>query len=90
MLKTLVTSQVDQINLYAYKRLPLMKAFRRQLDEDLPTGSSGLSLDAVKAFSGDLYELDDRIILHAVTICGFSKVWKRSVNKDRNSFLCFV
>jgi hypothetical protein len=61
MLKTLAMNQVDQINLYAYKRFPLMKAFRRQLDGDLPTGSSGLSLDAVRAASGDLYELDGRI-----------------------------
>jgi hypothetical protein len=61
MLKTLATNQVDQINLYAYKRFPLMKAFRRLLEGDIPTGSSGLSLDAVKAFSGKLYELDGQI-----------------------------
>jgi|WetSurMetagenome_2_1015567.scaffolds.fasta_scaffold01991_8 hypothetical protein len=61
MLKALAISQVDQINLYAYKRFPLMKAFRRQLDGDIPAGSSGLSLTAVKAASSDLYKLDGRI-----------------------------
>jgi PKD repeat protein len=61
MLKTLAAGQVDQINLYAYKRFPLMKAFRRQLEGDLPAGSSGLSLEAVKAASSDLYKLDGRI-----------------------------
>jgi hypothetical protein len=61
VLKTLATNQVDQINFYAYDRFPLMKAFHRQLDGDIPTGTSGLSLDAVKAVSGDLYELDGQI-----------------------------
>jgi hypothetical protein len=61
MLKTLAASQVDQINLYAYKRFPLMKAFHRQLDGDIPSGSSGLSLDAVKTVSADLYRLDGQI-----------------------------
>jgi chitodextrinase len=61
MLKTLATNQVDQINLYAYKRFPLMKAFRRQMDDDIPSGSSGLSLSAVKTASADLYALDGRI-----------------------------
>ena len=69
-LKTLATSQVEQINLYGYKRFPLMKAFRSQLDGDIPSGSSGLSLDAVKAASSDLYKLDgqicfDRAVLYA-------------------------
>ncbi len=61
MLKTLATNQVDQINLYAYDRFPLMKAFHRQLDGDIPTGATGLSLDAIKAVSGDLYKLDGQI-----------------------------
>jgi hypothetical protein len=61
MLKTLAASQVDQINLYAYKRFPLMKAFHRQLDGDIPSGSSGLSLEAVKTVSADLYKLDGQI-----------------------------
>ncbi len=61
ILKALATSQVDQINLYGYKRFPLMKAFRRQLNGDIPSGASGLSLEAVKAVSGDLYKLDGQI-----------------------------
>lgn len=61
MLKTLAANQVDQINLYAYKRFPLMKAFRRQLEGDIPAGSSGLSLSAVKTASADLYALDGQI-----------------------------
>ncbi|MEI6510028.1 MAG: PKD domain-containing protein [bacterium] len=69
-LKTLAAAQIEQINLYAYQRFPLMKAFRRLLDGDLPSGSSGLDLDAVKQASRELYLLDgqisfDRALLYA-------------------------
>ena len=45
---TLATAQPDQVNLYAYERYPLMEAFRRLMDGDIPFRLSGLSLDAVK------------------------------------------
>jgi hypothetical protein len=48
-------------NLYAWKRWPLMKAFRRLMDGEKPAGTTGLSLDNVKAASRDLYLLDGRI-----------------------------
>jgi hypothetical protein len=69
-LKALATAQIDQINLYGYKRFPLMKAFRRLLDGDIPTGSAGLNLNAVKQASQELYLIDgqisfDRALLYA-------------------------
>ena len=69
-LKTLATAQIDQINLYGYKRFPLMKAFRRLLDGDVPAGSTGLNLNAVKQASRELYLIDgqisfDRALLYA-------------------------
>lgn len=72
-LKTLATAQLEQINLYAYQRFPLMKAFRRLLDGDLPSGSSGLDLNAVKQASRELYLLDgqisfDRALLYATIL----------------------
>ena len=48
-LKTLANNQVNSIVDYAYRRFVLMKAFRRLLDGDVPTGSLGLDEDAVKA-----------------------------------------
>jgi hypothetical protein len=54
-------SQVSLINDYAYQRFPLMDAFRRQLDGDIPSGSSGLNRDSVVAYSGRLYEIDGQI-----------------------------
>ena len=35
-------NQVALINSYAYQRFPLIKAFRRQLEGDIPTGCTGL------------------------------------------------
>jgi PKD repeat protein len=72
-LKTLATAQLDQINLYGYKRFPLMKAFRRVLDGGIPSGSAGLNLNVVKKASRELYLLDgqisfDRAILYASLI----------------------
>jgi len=72
-LRTLAVSQLDQINLYGYKRFPLMKAFRRLLDGNIPSGSSGLNLSAVRKASRELYLLDgqisfDRAVLYASII----------------------
>jgi hypothetical protein len=69
-LKALATSQIDQINQYGYKRFPLMKAFRRLMDGDTPTGTVGLNLNAVKKASRELYLIDgqisfDRAVLYA-------------------------
>ena len=60
-LKSLAVAQLDQINRYGYKRFPLMKAFRRLLESDIPSGSSGLNLNAVKQASRELYILDGQI-----------------------------
>lgn len=72
-LRTLATSQQAQIDLYGYGRYPLMKAFRRLLDNELPSGSGGLNLNAVKKASRELYLLDgqisyDRAVLYAALI----------------------
>ncbi|MFZ4617862.1 MAG: hypothetical protein ACOYM2_16905 [Rectinemataceae bacterium] len=69
-LKTLAVAQASQIEEYGYRRFPLMKAFRRLLDGDLPTGATGLNLNAVKAASRALYIIDgqisyDRALLYA-------------------------
>lgn len=80
-LKTLAVAQNDQINLYGYKRYPLMKAFRRLVDGDTPAGSSGLSLAAVKQASRELYLIDgqisfDRALLYANVIASLSSTQK--------------
>lgn len=54
-------SQVDLINEYAYERFPLMEAFRRQFEGDLPPGSTGLDKEAVMEYSAYVYRIDGQI-----------------------------
>jgi Raf kinase inhibitor-like YbhB/YbcL family protein len=60
-LVALAQSQVSSVSEYGYRRFVLIKAFTRLADGDLPAGTSGLSEDAVKAYSADLYKLDGQI-----------------------------
>jgi hypothetical protein len=69
-LVALATSQVSQINQYGYKRFVLIDAFRRLIEGDLPTGTTGLSLDAVKAYSAELYRLDGEISFARAELMG--------------------
>jgi hypothetical protein len=66
----LAKSQVASINEYGYKRFVLMTAFRRLLTGDLPTGTTALNLDAVKAFSAELYHLDGVISYERAQVMG--------------------
>ncbi len=83
-LAALATAQQDQFNLYGYKRFSLMKAFRRLMDGDIPSGATGLDLAAVKQASRELYLIDgqisfDRALLYAAI---FS-----SLTSDQKSYL---
>ena len=69
-LVALAKSQVSQINEYGYKRFVLMDAFRRLVNGDLPTGTTGLSEDAVKAYSAELYQLDGEISFARAELMG--------------------
>jgi hypothetical protein len=60
-LVTLAKSQVASVSEYGYRRFVLIKAFTRLAEGDLPAGTTSLSLDAVKAYSADLYKLDGEI-----------------------------
>jgi hypothetical protein len=69
-LKTLANAQVSSISEYGYKRFVLMKAFRRLLDGDVPTGSAGLDKFAVMAYSADLYRLDGQMSTDRAQVMG--------------------
>ncbi len=60
-MKALAITQTSQINNYGKGRLPLVKAFVRLLNNDIPTGSSGLVQSRVMAYSAALYALDGQI-----------------------------
>jgi len=83
-LKALASSQVSQINQYGYQRYPLMKAFRRLVDGDVPAGSAGLDLSAVKAASGDLYVLDGQISYDRAVV--YADIF-RSLSADQKASL---
>ncbi len=53
--------QITLIRKYADMRLPLCKAFQRLLVGDLPDGTTGLDEEAIKAYSAELYKIDEEI-----------------------------
>ena len=72
-LSALAAAQQTQVDQYGYQRYPLMQAFRRLIDGNIPTGSTGLNLNAVKTASRELYLIDgqisfDRAVLYAGVI----------------------
>jgi hypothetical protein len=69
-LVALAESQVDSINEYGYMRFALIDAFNRLLDGDLPSGTTGLDEEAVKAYSVELYRLDGEISFDRAELMG--------------------
>jgi phosphatidylethanolamine-binding protein (PEBP) family uncharacterized protein len=58
VLSDLGTAEAALNDDYGYARFPLAKAFRRLYDGDIPAGKTGLSRDAVKAYSAYLFSID--------------------------------
>ena len=69
-LVALAKEQETNITRFAAARFPLIKAFRRNLQGDLPAGSKGLSRDAVVKYSADLYELDGMLAWQRAKVMG--------------------
>ena len=57
----LAKTQQDDIRRFAEMRLPLIKAFRLNLEHKLPSGSNGLDRQAVVQYSAALYALDGKL-----------------------------
>jgi Spy/CpxP family protein refolding chaperone len=62
--------QESDIRRFAELRLPLIKALRRNLEGDLPAGSTGLDKKAVVKYSADLYELDGLLAFGRAKVMG--------------------
>jgi len=60
-LLALAKEQQSDIQRFAEMRLPLIKAFRLNLEGRLPAGSTGLDKQAVMKYSADLYLLDGKL-----------------------------
>ena len=62
--------QVDLINEYTFQRFPLMKAFRRLLENDLPDNCTELDKDMVMDYSAMLYRIDGQISYDRAQLLG--------------------
>ncbi len=62
--------QVNLINEHTYKRFPLMKAFRRLLENDLPETCTELDKEEVTQYSADLYRIDGEISYKRTELLG--------------------
>jgi hypothetical protein len=55
---------------FAYNRFPLMDAFRHNLEGNLPSGSTGLSISAVSEYTAGLYEIDADLSYNRALVIG--------------------
>jgi hypothetical protein len=69
-LLALANDQEYDIQRFAEMRLPLIKAFRRNLEGDLPAGSKGLNKGAVMKYSANLYALDGLLAFQRAEVMG--------------------
>jgi sugar lactone lactonase YvrE len=61
-------AQVAIIQQYAYLRFPLIDAFIRMRDKNMPSGCSGLDSTAIKEYSAKLYRVDGRVCLQRAQV----------------------
>jgi Spy/CpxP family protein refolding chaperone len=64
----LADEQAPQLEALARMRLPLIKSFHRQLDGQIPAGSTGLNEAAVIRYTGDLFAKDAELSLRRAEV----------------------
>ncbi len=69
-LVALAKEQEQMLTDFAHKRFPLVKAFCRQLEGQIPAGSTGLSRDAVVKYTAELFEIDGRLSYRRAQVLG--------------------
>ncbi|MCU0782561.1 MAG: Spy/CpxP family protein refolding chaperone [Verrucomicrobia bacterium] len=79
----LADEQASQLEELARMRLPLIKAFHRQLDAQIPTGSDGLNEAAVVRYVGDIFARDAELSLRRAEV--MAQVW-RSLTPEQNAY----
>lgn len=67
---TLAKTQAPIYINFAYNRFPIMNAFRRNLEGDLPIGSTGLDIDVVSEYIGNLYKSDAELSYNRALVVG--------------------
>jgi len=69
-LVTLAKEQAPLYNAFAYNRFPMMNAFRRNLEGDLPVGTTELSQTAVAEYTANLYNYDAELSYNRAVVLG--------------------
>jgi phosphatidylethanolamine-binding protein (PEBP) family uncharacterized protein/Spy/CpxP family protein refolding chaperone len=69
-LVALALEQEKMLIEFVRKRFPLIKAFCRHLEGDIPSGSAGLNREAVMKYTADLYEIDGLLSYRRAEVLG--------------------
>lgn len=67
---TLAKEQETLLATLAQKRFPLIKAFCRQLEGDLPAGTTGLDREAVMKYTAQIFEVDGQLSYRRAQVLG--------------------
>lgn len=84
LFENLATEQAEPLRQLALKRIPLIKAFHRELDGQIPAGSAGLNREAVMRYVGDLFAYDAELSYRRAEV--FGQV-ARSLSADQKAYL---
>jgi len=69
-LVALAKEQEQMLTDFAHKRFPLVKAFCRQLQGDIPAGSAGLNREAVMKCTAQVFEIDGLLSYRRAEVLG--------------------
>lgn len=67
---TLAKEQETRLAELAHKRFPLIKAFYRQLEGDLPAGTTALDREAVMKYTAQIFEVDGQLSYRRAQVLG--------------------
>ena len=70
LLEKSARQEAVQLQALAEMRLPLIKAFYRELNGDIPSGSKGLNRDAVMRYVGNIFAFDAQLSYQRAQIFG--------------------
>jgi len=70
LLIALAKEQEQMLTDFAHKRFPLVKAFYRQLEVDIPEGSTGLNREAVMKYTAEIYAIDGLLSYRRAEVLG--------------------
>lgn len=66
----LAKSQASLYRDFAYNRLPLIQAFRQQMEGNIPAGSEGLDQKSIEAYTANLYQIDAQLTYERAVMYG--------------------